>query len=119
MAIHARPAPIDPYNPAGGDPIRHPSPFVPIRIHVFTPVVWLNDIIIRIISLVGHVGGPRPSSTASRHRRVPSDSVDSVESAEEGGSIPLEPIAPQLPPTSGTRIRVSRGAKGTDKRKFN
>lgn len=117
MAIHARPAPIDPYNPTGGDPLRHPSPFIPIRMPVFTPVVWLNDVIIRVISIVGYVGGPRSTSTNTRHRRVPSDSVDSVESAEEG-SIPLEPLVRPPPPANSTRIRVSRGTRGGDRRKF-
>ncbi|KIP04802.1 hypothetical protein PHLGIDRAFT_109134 [Phlebiopsis gigantea 11061_1 CR5-6] len=114
MAMHARPAPIDPYNPTGGDPPKHPSPFIPIRIPVFTPVIWLNDMIVRVISLIGHVGGPRPSSATPSHRRKPS--VDSVESAEEG-SIPLEPIAPS-PPSTGTRIRVSRGTRPGNRRKL-
>ena len=48
MATHARPQPADPYNPTQSEPVRHPSPFVPIRLPVFTPVVFLNDALIRV-----------------------------------------------------------------------
>ncbi|KAF5324855.1 hypothetical protein D9611_004278 [Ephemerocybe angulata] len=72
LAMHAHPHPIDPYNPqppsqnpstypppAGEDTIRHPSPFIPIRVPVFALVIWLNDTIVRILS----VGGVRPPTT--------------------------------------------------------
>ena len=51
MAMHARPAPGDPYNPAAE--ARHPSPFVPIRLRVFAPVMWLNDWVVRVVSVGG------------------------------------------------------------------
>ncbi len=41
--------------------------------------------------------------------------VDSVESAEEGEAVPLETFSTPVPPTKGTRIRVSRGARGGDR----
>ncbi|KAF6764777.1 etoposide-induced protein 2.4-domain-containing protein [Ephemerocybe angulata] len=71
LAMHAHPHPIDPYNPQSPsqspstypppaeDTIRHPSPFIPIRVPVFALVIWLNDTIVRILS----VGGVRPPTT--------------------------------------------------------
>ena len=123
MAIQARPLPQDPYNPSGSDnPLRHPSPFIPIRIPIFTPVVWLNELIVRLISFVGSAAGGRPASTGvgglrepagwgeRRVRRMPSDSVESVEEGEaEGTSVPMETFSPQ---NSARRIRVSRGGRG-------
>lgn len=117
MAMHAHPVPVDPYNPTGDhhDRLRHPSPFLPIRIPVFTPVVWLNDLVIRAISIVGLFGGPVPQAEpvdVARARRARALS-ESVESVEEG-----EGITMQTSPTVGfntaprvvsTRVRVSRG----------
>jgi etoposide-induced 2.4 mRNA len=114
MAMHARPIPIDPYNPAGvEDTMRHPSPYLPIRIPVFSVVVWLNDTLVSIISLVGAFGGPRygASHAASSHRRALSDSVESV---EEGEGVPDDAASNAA---RSTRIRVSRGGRGADRRK--
>lgn len=116
MAMRARATPIDPYNPTGEEALRHPSPFIPIRIPVFSPVIWLNDMIVRIISLIGSVGGPPPSHlhsssySSSRHRRVPSDSVESV---EEGDAVPLQPVSPATSSAKSrpSRIHVNRGTQ--------
>jgi len=84
MAMHAQPVPFDPYNPydsrksSESDVIRHPSPFVPIRLPVFALVMFLNDWIVRIIS----VGGYGTRSTSHAHRRRMSEDSESV---EEGG----------------------------------
>ena len=60
MAMYARPVPLDPYNPTisstkspsgDDDMIRYPSPLIPIRIPVFAPVIFLNDWIVRILSV--------------------------------------------------------------------
>jgi len=56
MAMHAHPVPVDPYNPsspptASGAPITHPSPYMPIRLRVFAPVIFLNDCIVTVLSL--------------------------------------------------------------------
>ena len=119
MAMHARPIPHDPYNPAGTDnPIRHPSPFVPIRLPIFTPVIWLNEVIVRAISLVGSMGG-RPASSrepvgwnesVQRRglRRMPSDSVESVEEGE-GEGVPMQSLPSAQ--SAATRVRVSRGSR--------
>lgn len=116
MAMHARPLPTDPYNPTNseGETIRYPSPYIPIRLPVFTLVVWLNDILVRVISLVGVIGGrPRSSFNASERER----DMDSVESAEEGEAVPLEAFSAPVPSSTktGTRIRVSRGARVGDR----
>jgi len=56
MAMHAHPVPHDPYNPSSptsassGSPIIHPSPYVPIRLPVFAPVIFLNDRIVGVLS---------------------------------------------------------------------
>ncbi|KAJ3733065.1 etoposide-induced protein 2.4-domain-containing protein, partial [Lentinula guzmanii] len=77
MAMHARPVPTDPYNPVSDtDVVRHPSPFIPIRLPVFAMVMFLNDWIVRILS----VGGG--SRTRNTHRRGISDDTESVEEGE-------------------------------------
>src|SRR6267154_2567165 len=56
MAMHAHPIPHDPYNPSSptsassGSPIMHPSPYLPIRLRVFAPVIFLNDWIVGVLS---------------------------------------------------------------------
>ncbi|KAI0340210.1 EI24-domain-containing protein [Trametopsis cervina] len=114
MAMHARPIPVDPYNPAGiEDTIRHPSPFIPIRIPVFSVVVWLNDRVIGVISFVSLLGGPRPAPPTLGHRRALSDSVESVEEGEGPTAEPRKPA-----PQAGTRIRVSRGTRTGGRKKL-
>ncbi|KAH7889244.1 EI24-domain-containing protein [Phlebopus sp. FC_14] len=82
MAMHSRPVPQDPFNPLPSseskDHVRYPSPFVPIRLPIFAVVIWLNDLIVRILS-VGGSAGPR-------HRRA---SSSASERAEEGAGIEL------------------------------
>ncbi len=110
--MHARPVPSNPYNPAPGSSssstappssARYPSPFLPIRIPVFAPVLWLER----------PRGGPPPArrlaldgpTQAARRwrRRPPTEGVcvygcvwegggrgramsdETVQSVEEGG----------------------------------
>ncbi|KAI8998998.1 etoposide-induced protein 2.4-domain-containing protein [Trametes punicea] len=122
MAMHARPLPIDPYNPtmsvgirtgashAADDVIRYPSPLIPIRIPVFAPVIWLNDWIVHILSVGTSAGGGGSSrysasgrSGDAQHRRVPSDSVESV---EEGEAVELESMNTRSGAPSTGRVRV-------------
>ncbi|OJT11126.1 Protein EI24 -like protein [Trametes pubescens] len=122
MAIYARPLPVDPYNPstsvgsrsAVDDVVRYPSPLLPIRIPVFALVIWLNDWIVRILS-VGTSGGA-PSSVYggggkpdARHRRVPSDSVESI---EEGEAIELDNVSSRSGAADVGRARVRAGGYG-------
>ncbi|KZT74136.1 hypothetical protein DAEQUDRAFT_661252 [Daedalea quercina L-15889] len=122
MAMHARPVPLDPYNPTVSLPsgassstledIRHPHPFLPIRLPIFAPVLWLNDWIVRLLSLGGGAASkqqlPGVASVAGRgHRRMVSEVVDSM---EEGDFVELSPVVgpnPQLNlPSSGSRARM-------------
>ena len=63
MAMHARPVPLDPYNPSRGGGgaddggVRYPAPLLPIRVPVFAPVLFLNDWIVRVLSVGTAVGG--------------------------------------------------------------
>ncbi|KAG8217887.1 EI24-domain-containing protein [Butyriboletus roseoflavus] len=88
MAMYARPVPQDPFNPhlssEKHDAVRYPSPLIPIRLPVFAMVIWLNDLIVRILSVGGSVGQPR-------HNRAPSISS---ERAEEGAGIQLHRTRP-------------------------
>ena len=88
MAMHARPVPQDPFNPQlsseKNDTVRYPSPFIPIRLPIFAAVIWLNDLIVRILSVGGSAGEPR-------HKRLPSNSS---EKAEEGAGIDLHRVSP-------------------------
>ena len=72
MAIHAHPEPADPYNPADhsqqrSESVLHPSPFIPIRVPVFAPVLLLNDVIVKILSVSGRPMRPRGSSDAAEY----------------------------------------------------
>jgi etoposide-induced 2.4 mRNA len=90
--MHAHPVPAEPYSPvpptvtaSGTEMIRHPSPFIPIRLPVFALVIWLNDWIVRVLS----VGQRNKKVNAPRTRAF---SSERVESAEEGEGIELEQI---------------------------
>nr|GAT43988.1 predicted protein [Mycena chlorophos] len=100
MAMHARPVPEDPYNPvpmANDDVIRHPSPFVPIRLPIFAVVMWLNDGIVRAVS-IGTTG------RTTKHGRTLSDGGDSIE-AGKGLEMPL------ARPGVQSRINIARGGR--------
>lgn len=99
MAIHARPLPLDPYNPVRPkdntsqmDEIILPSPYIPIRLPIFALVIWLNDVIVS--SLTAFRGDHK-----SRHRRNQS-SVGGKQSIEEGiqsNAYSTEKAAPKSP----------------------
>ncbi|KAJ7219127.1 etoposide-induced protein 2.4-domain-containing protein [Mycena pura] len=108
MAMHARPVPDDPYNPqppssrfGDNDMIRHPSPFIPIRLPIFAPVMWLNDWIVRAVS----VGSGRRGS--SRHNRAFSE----TERVEEGGGRGLGSVYSRPGRTVQTRINMGQRKK--------
>ncbi|KZP20764.1 hypothetical protein FIBSPDRAFT_826459 [Athelia psychrophila] len=97
MAMNARPVPKDPYSPASSpagteDIIRHPSPFVPIRLPIFAVVIFLNDWFVRIIS-VGGGPGARGNNTgtprATRQRRRMSEGVENAEEGRESDNRPI------------------------------
>ncbi|TCD60098.1 hypothetical protein EIP91_010717 [Steccherinum ochraceum] len=116
MATRARPEPLDPYNPSGSDTIRHPSPFIPIRIPIFAPVTFLNDWIIRFINVGSKIPGALSSGGNAQHRPTHRRTVsDDAESIEEGDANPMKPVQTRThtPPTRGTRVHLS----ATDRRK--
>ncbi|THH10190.1 hypothetical protein EW145_g1482 [Phellinidium pouzarii] len=94
MAMHARPVPSNPYNPPSyASPnlktIRYPSPFVPIRLPIFAPVLWINDRIVRLLSVGSgrnrqYVQSSRVAGPASGEGRKRAMSDATVESVEEG-----------------------------------
>jgi etoposide-induced 2.4 mRNA len=113
LAIHAHPVPTEPYNPvppttssSGVETIRHPSPFIPIRLPIFAIVIWLNDWIVKALS----IGQGTKKSTAPRTLVV---SNEWVESAEEGEGVelhqPRQPLKSLKP--EGKRIGVSTRRK--------
>ncbi|KAJ7470600.1 etoposide-induced protein 2.4-domain-containing protein [Mycena latifolia] len=113
MAMHARPVPDDPYSPLpqgsrlnDNDIIRHPSPFIPIRLPIFALVMWLNDWIVRAVS----VGSGRGNGPASfRRNRAFSDGTDSV---EEGGGAGLG--HDRSKPQRSVRGRINIGRRKID-----
>ncbi len=113
MAMYARPLPLDPYNPAGGAILRHPSPRIPIRLPIYLPVTFLNDWIIRFINVGTRLAGGRPTPS-TRHQRAFSN-ADAVESVEEGEAVTLHAVGATSTLTKA-RIRVTgRGAAGRRK----
>lgn len=120
MATRARPLPLDPYNPiaSDGNVVRHPSPFMPLRLPIFAVVIWLNDSIVKLLS-VGTSAGSHSNKAGDIHsnRSGKGGSVDpeGIENIEEGGNvdIALEPLG--IPLTSGfdepsgrRRVKLSR-----------
>ncbi|KAI0259934.1 etoposide-induced protein 2.4-domain-containing protein [Gloeopeniophorella convolvens] len=113
MAMHAHPVPSDPYNPAPqatsptastGTAIMHPSPYVPIRLPVFAPVIFLNECIVGALSLCTRQrGGPRP--TTLRPDRGTGVSASMEEGEGEGEGLEMRPVrrAPALRQTAPTR----------------
>ncbi|ESK96916.1 uncharacterized protein Moror_6494 [Moniliophthora roreri MCA 2997] len=106
MAMHARPLPNDPYSPLlslphrsneQSDVVRHPSPFIPIRLPIFALVMYLNDWIVRVFS----IGGARPGRS-----RALSDTTN-TESMEEGSGIHNESI-PLQPRATKDRLKLGR-----------
>ncbi|KAJ7098068.1 etoposide-induced protein 2.4-domain-containing protein [Mycena belliarum] len=111
MAMNARPVPDDPYGPlpdgsdhnGNDDVIRHPSPFVPIRLPIFAVVMWLNDAIVKAVS-VGTGKGSGPASL--RRNRAFSDGSESV----EHGGLGHDRMKPPRP----ARGRINIGRRKID-----
>ncbi|KAF9009420.1 etoposide-induced protein 2.4-domain-containing protein [Cyathus striatus] len=106
LAMHALAVPSDPYNPlpptSEGDIVRHPSPFIPIRIPIFSIVIWINDVIVNILT----VGKHRNKQSSGGDRTF----SDATESIEEGEHIELKStgaVPRHIRPTSG-RINIGR-----------
>lgn len=112
MAMHAHPLPLHPYSPVSdlsdSQDTRYPSPFVPIRLPVFALVIWLNDWVVRLIS-VGAGGGGKRALGQGRGLRTSTRSADSrserAELAEvgEGEAYETKQRAARLPGSSRKR----------------
>ncbi|KAF9452287.1 hypothetical protein P691DRAFT_661291 [Macrolepiota fuliginosa MF-IS2] len=107
LATHGRPTPFNPYNPTSttdSDVIRHPSPFIPVRLRVFAPVVFLNNLVAKFLDIVV----PPTKSTHVNRRNTYSDLSESV---EEGTGIELKTMqeGARSQPIRATRGRVNIG----------
>lgn len=130
MAVRSRPLPADPYHPIpseGSEAIRYPSPFIPLRLPIFQPVILMNDLVVRVLS-VG-AGGKRAASASASLRGARLKvgkkgegyrSIDGLESVEEAGdteTIELHASTANRPmPTlsAAVRQRVNIGRKKLD-----
>lgn len=130
MATRSRPLPADPYNPVpsdGSEVVRHPSPFVPLRLPIFQPVILMNDLIVRALS-VG-VGSKRATSPPSLPNGVSSkfgrkaegygfaDGFDSIEEGDDMEVVGLHvrTATQSIPaPSVAGRRRVNIGKKKLD-----
>jgi len=140
MAMHARPYPIDPYNPLPSTPssskaeqppsdsnanstIRHPSPFIPIRIPVFALVLQINDAIVRLLNFIGARPITRPADVhkpvspkyvgpSGRRRRAGSDAESSAESGwgELGAEMEMKSSTGSFLPMPSTVVSDSSAA---------
>ena len=102
--MSARPVPFDPYSPLSTtqrDKIQHPSPFVPIRLPIFALVIWLNDFIVKVLS----VGGGSPTKDNAGHAYAMGEATEIV---EEG--IELR----RSPPVQPAKNRINIGRRKAD-----
>ncbi|KAK7014995.1 etoposide-induced protein 2.4-domain-containing protein [Favolaschia claudopus] len=112
MAMHAQPVPQDPYGSfpqgssySGSDSIRHPSPFIPIRLPIFALVMWLNDLIVKAVTVgSGRNAAPR---TFKRNRAF----SDGAESMEEGVRGEFAPVSSR---PARDRINIGLGRRKID-----
>jgi etoposide-induced 2.4 mRNA len=85
--------------------IRHPSPFVPIRLHIFAPVVFLNDLIAKFLDMIIPPTRPRH---VSRNSALGDPSVG----IEEGSGIELNRLKPaHTGPMKSIQNRVNIGPR--------
>ena len=129
MATRSHPLPADPYNPIpseGSNVVRYPSPFLPLRLPIFRPVILMNDLIVRALS-VG-TGGKRtttPSSPVGASLKFGrkaggygfADRFDSIEEGGDAETVELHATAgsqPMLTLAGAGRRRVNIGRKKLD-----
>ena len=112
MATHARPVPLDPYHPVASTRYSdkntneaeiYPSPFIPIRLPVFAPVLWLNDRIIELLNIVA--GGS--TGAQIRKERMRSPELDRTESGAQGVEMNALPQAGRRA-FAGQRVNIGR-----------
>ncbi|KAF9476328.1 hypothetical protein BDN70DRAFT_882576 [Pholiota conissans] len=110
MAMHARPVPTDPYNPMPpkrvqeNDAVRHPSPFVPIRLPIFAIVIWLNDAFVRVLNAIG--GRPIVRHPAAAQLRRFSDASEHAEDGINSPRIEMQPLKNSSAPSASSTKRA-------------
>lgn len=90
MAMHAQPMPYNPWVPEQQGPtqpgqqgaIVFPSPVVPIRLPIFSIVIFLNDLVVKVLS----VGSSSPIRLADQRRGMSDPVIESVEEGSVDGS---------------------------------
>ena len=110
MAMHAQPLPIDPYNPSSpasassGAQTLHPSPYVPIRLRVFAPVIFLNDCIVSVLSLcMRSRKGTRPAMFSPDRGGAASRRMEDGDGDGDGEELRPLPRVPTLRQTAAGR----------------
>ena len=124
MAMHARPAPIDPYNPmppskartGDNEVIRHPSPFIPIRLPIFRIIIWLNDSIVRVLNVIG--GRPIVRHKEAARSRAFSDASESAEDGDAVHTVELKTFQKSLSSRRSTPMRPTSGRINIGARKY-
>ena len=104
--MYAHPVPVDPYNPSSaasaseGAPIVHPSPYVPIRLRVFAPVIFLNDCIVSVLGLCIRLRqGTRPRTFSQDGGAAASGRMEEGDGDGHNEQVELRPLLPRAPPT--------------------
>ena len=105
MAMHAHPVPVDPYNPSSAASassraqIIHPSPYVPIRLRVFAPVIFLNDCIVSVLGVCIRLRqGTRPRTFSQDRGAGASWRMEEGDGDGDNEQVELRPL-PRAPPT--------------------
>ncbi|KAI0317863.1 etoposide-induced protein 2.4-domain-containing protein [Amylostereum chailletii] len=115
MAMHARPVPHDPYNPLppsdSHQTVLHPSPYIPIRIPIFTPVIVINDAVLRVLNFCMRSGHNRAGSGMKKER-----DWRGVEMEEGAEAIEMRPSASKR--GSGGPMLRQGGVRLASRRKF-
>lgn len=67
----------------------HPSPYVPIRLHIFASVIFINDCIVAVLSLfTGRRSGTRPRALSLDQASGSSEKME----GGEGEEVELRPV---------------------------
>ena len=110
MAMYSHPTPTDPYNPYpppdSQEMTQYPSPFIPVRLPIFAAVIWLNDAVVRILSVGMGVTG---SKAVLGHGR--SFSTAEFENAEEGETVELRAVGSPKTPVKSRFSGLNQGSR--------
>lgn len=122
MAMHAHPVPMRPYNPLAPQDgsVLYPSPFIPIRMPILAPVVWLNDRVVSVFSVGGvkdrSAKQPGLRGTEGRKRGMSESTAVSVEEGTVDQEMELNALL-SFPAKKGPEQSSGRGIR-VGSRKF-